>query len=607
MVRLDARVLRALILGLAAALLLAACGPGTSGSPGASAGASAGGSAGGSAGAAGQPGGTITMLTDAEQIDQVDPQRAYTGEDLAFFGSTMYRGLVAYKFSADPVEGTSLVPDAATDLGTPNADASEWSFTLRDGVTWQDGTDVTCEDFAYGVSRTFATDVINQGPTYAIAYLDIPYEADDPTASQYKGPYTGEGQDLFDKAVTCDGKTITFKLNKPVPDFNFATTLGMYAVPKAADTGETFGTVAPYVPSDGPYKVDSYTTGNGGKMILVRNENWNRDSDDYRAAYPDKWEIDFGIDPKVIDQRIMASSGNDQFAIDYRVVQPENLATIFADQHTANPDFAGRAFSDYDVYVRYYWIDVNKVPNVKIRQAMAVALDREAIRLNIGGAFAGDFADGAIKPNIGADYAATGLWESLLGQAIPDKGDPEFAKQLIKDSGEAAPSLTVDFADTPTNGKTAAIIIDSLGKAGFTVTPNPIESGKYYSVVFDATAAHDFGFGGWGADWPNASTVIPPLFTQKGGWDLSKLDDADFNAKVEEAQVELDRTKQEALWQALNKEAVTNMYVIPTFFGLAQNIAGTGVGADLSGTGAGDLYRWPAYGSWPYAQMFVKQ
>jgi peptide/nickel transport system substrate-binding protein len=361
------------------------------------------------------------------------------------------------------------------------------------------------------------------------------------------------------------------------------------------------------VPSNGPYKVDSYTTGNGGKLILVRNENWNRDSDDYRAAYPDKWEIDFGIDPKVIDQRIMASSGNDQFAIDYRIVQPENQAVIFADEKTANPDFAGRAFSDYDVYVRYYWIDVNKVPNVKIRQAMAVALDREAIRLNIGGAFAGAFADGAIKPNIGPDYAPTGLWEDLLGQPIPDKGDPEFAKQLIKDSGEAAPSLTVDFADTPTNGKSAAIIIDSLGKAGITVTPNPIESGKYYSVVFDPTSAHDFGFGGWGADWPNASTVIPPLFTQKGGWDLSKLDDADFNAKVEEAQVELDRTKQEALWQALNKEAVLNMYVIPTFFGLAQNIAGTGVGADLSGTGAGDLYRWPAYGSWPYAQMYVKQ
>jgi hypothetical protein len=33
-----------------------------------------------------------------------------------------------------------------------------------------------------------------------------------------------------------------------------------------------------------------------------------------------------------------------------------------------------RAFSDYDPYARYYWVNGNKVKNVKIRQAMAVAL-----------------------------------------------------------------------------------------------------------------------------------------------------------------------------------------------------------------------------------------
>src|SRR4029077_3616259 len=129
--------------------------------------------------------------------------------------------------------------------------------------------------------------------------------------------------------------------------------------------------------------------------------------------------------------------------------------------------------------------DVNKVPNVKIRQAMAVALDRAAIRLNIGGAFAGDYADGVIKPNIGVDYAPTGFWDSFFGEKVPDSGDPVLAKKLITDSGVAAPKLTFDFADTPTNQKTAAIVISSLGKAGFTVTPNPIEPGKYYSVVFD--------------------------------------------------------------------------------------------------------------------------
>ena len=106
--------------------------------------------------------------------------------------------------------------------------------------------------------------------------------------------------------------------------------------------------------------------------------------------YPDKWEVDFGIDPKVLDQRIMQSAGNDAFAIQYGQIQPENLAVIFDDPEHTNAEYGGRAISGFDPYSRYYWIDVNKVKNVKIRQAMAVALDRAAIRLNIGGAFAGE-------------------------------------------------------------------------------------------------------------------------------------------------------------------------------------------------------------------------
>ena len=52
----------------------------------------------------------------------------------------------------------------ATDPGPPNADASEWQFTLRDGLTWEDGSRVTCEDVKYGVSRTFANDVDHRRP-----------------------------------------------------------------------------------------------------------------------------------------------------------------------------------------------------------------------------------------------------------------------------------------------------------------------------------------------------------------------------------------------------------------------------------------------------------
>ena len=253
MVRKDTRWLRAVTIGVVATMALGACGGSTATSAPAATAAPAVTPAPGATAAppTAEPtpvgpakGGTIYVLTQNEQWNQVDPQRAYTGEDMAFFSATIYRSLTAYKLSADATEGTSLTPDLATDLGTATDGGKTWAFTLRDGVSFQDGSPITCADIAYGVSRTFATDVINQGPTYAIAYLDIPSDADG--SSSYKGPYKGTGQDLYDKAVTCspDGKTITFHLNKPIADFNYTVTLGFSPVPKAADTGETYGTSA---------------------------------------------------------------------------------------------------------------------------------------------------------------------------------------------------------------------------------------------------------------------------------------------------------------------------------------------------------------------------
>ncbi len=105
------------------------------------------------AGGAGQPGGTLTILTSAEQFLTLDPQVVYTGEDLAFLGATIQRSLTAYQVAEGDVEGTTLVPDMATDTGTASEGGKVWSFTLRDGITWEDGAPVTCADVAYGTSR----------------------------------------------------------------------------------------------------------------------------------------------------------------------------------------------------------------------------------------------------------------------------------------------------------------------------------------------------------------------------------------------------------------------------------------------------------------------
>lgn len=616
---------RALALGATAALVLAACG----GTP--SSGAPQGSAPTETCGATGpQKCGTIYLLTRNKSFTDIDPQRLYTGEDLAFFGATIMRSLVSYIYSKDDVEGNTLTPDLATDTGKVSEDGLTWTFTLRDGLKWEDGTELKCEDVKYGVSRAYAIDIMGGGPTYQIQYLDIPsvegFKKDaktgaiSPTSgSVYGGPYSDNllfysdeaattfvpnDKAAFDKAVSCDGKTITFKMNKPNGLFNYATTLGMSPVPNpvdhpGVDIGEGYGYSNDSKPlSNGPYRVEDNSPGVGGTMTLVRNENWSEAQDPIRKAYPDKWVVQYGLDPKAVDLRLLDPSGDDVFAISREDVQPENLTKVFSDPLTALPAFDGKAAAQLDPYTSYYWIDVNKVTNVKHRQAISVAMDREGIRTAVGGDFVGDFATGAIKPNLGADYADTGLYKDLYGKPIPPGGDADFAKELIADSGEPMPELTFNFAESEVAKLHFAALQASLAKAGITVSPGSIPPDDYYKVVFDPDndQTGEFGNTGWGPDFPNAATVIAPLYTQLGGWDLSEVEDDAFQAKIDDALATLDRAEQAKKWQALDKEAVEKAWIIPTFFTYSQNLTGGKVGP---------IYRWPAYGSWPYAIMYV--
>ena len=157
-----------LAIGIAAgALILTACSGGSSDGGSASGDSSASGTTAPSG--EGQPGGTLTILNPAEQILSLDPQVVYTGEDIAFLSATIQRSLTAYQVAPGDAEGTTLVPDMATDTGTVSGGGTTWEFTIRDGVTWENGNPVTCEDVAYGVSRQFDIGLTEGGPVYAVS------------------------------------------------------------------------------------------------------------------------------------------------------------------------------------------------------------------------------------------------------------------------------------------------------------------------------------------------------------------------------------------------------------------------------------------------------
>jgi peptide/nickel transport system substrate-binding protein len=231
-------------------------------------------------------GGTLTYYAPSD-FDHLDPQRTYTtqGQNI---GREIYRSLTGWTQSASaPNAKPTLVGDLATNTGVSSNGAKTWTFTIRPGVKWQDGSTVTSYDVKYGVERSFDPD-LSGGPTYAQQWL-----AND---KGYKGP-TKSG-DLA-SIQTPNASTIVFQLNQPVSDFNEATAMETFsAVPKAHDTGATYDT---HVWSDGPYELKSYVQNK--ELILVKNPEWSQATDPLRNQNVDEIDVKMGMDQAAIDQR----------------------------------------------------------------------------------------------------------------------------------------------------------------------------------------------------------------------------------------------------------------------------------------------------------------
>lgn len=527
-------------------------------------------------------GGTLYIYNSGDESFTLDPQRNYSRENIAFAGSFLIRTLTQYTVSKDDVEASALVADAATDTGTTSDGGKTWTFSLRDGMRWEDGKEVLCEDFKYGISRSFATDVITGGSIYPRSLLNV---------VDYKGPYVDDsaGQASFDSAVVCQGNTITFTLLNPMSDFNYAVTLSAFgAVRKDLDTREMYENG---IASNGPYKISSYVKGE--KLVLVRNENWASDTDKIRNAYPDQIEYSFNLSGAEITSALIADEGEAKNAISVARVDPSQIANVFNDSK-----FEKRRVDFLDSFTRYFAINTKKVPNLAHRKAILAAVDREEIRELSGGFYAGELADGVVNPKIGIDYSPTGVWDELLGTFIPETGNPEFAISLIDSSGEPFPQpFVIDYMKSDLNDRVVNSIVTSLGRAGINATINPIEPSVYFSTVLNPDTQGSLTASAWSPDWSNASTVIPELFTVSGFYNLSQYNDLEFNEKADAAKVVINRSDQAAAWHSLSKQSMEQALVLPTLFSKSQRM----FGSNLDGA-----FIWGPYGAWSYSSISVK-
>ncbi|MGY5125422.1 ABC transporter substrate-binding protein [Streptomyces nigrescens] len=503
-----------------------------------------------------QKGGTLTVLSN-QDFTHLDPARNWVVSDMDFGTRLLYRTLVTYK-AAPGTAGAELVPDLATDLGTSSNGARTWTFHLKRGIKYEDGTPVTAQDVKYNVERSFSPDLPG-GADYAARYLA--------GAEGYQGP--GRGKHL-DSIKTPDDHTLVFELRKPFAEFPNATVIPTFApAPKARDKGPQYDN-RPF--SSGPYKIESYQRGK--KLVLVRNTHWDASTDAVRKAYPDKLVVVMGLKANQIDDRLIAGQGADASAVSWGALRPESAAKVLP-----NAEVKKRLIAESTNCTDMVQMHTGRAPfnEVKVRQAVRYALDKDSVLTASGGPAFNDLSTA---------YMPAALFGGKQPDTlkIPATGDVERARQLLKEAGKPDGIETKLTVSTGDKGRAEAIQ-QSLGKAGIKVTIETVDPSAFYATIGDTKNRTDMVYTGWCPDYPSGSTFLPFVFDgryikEKGNsGNHSLFRDKPTMKRMDDIAAMTDARQTNAAWQRLDGEILAKSPAVPVLVRrwpliLGSNIAG---------------------------------
>ena len=497
-------------------------------------------------------GGTLKMANDADW-DSLDPGDMYYGYAWNF-SRNYVRSLVTFK-AAPGAKSNEIVPDLAEGLGDSSPDAKTWTYKLRKGLKYEDGSPVTSTDVKYGVARSLDKDVLVNGPTYFKDFLDLkgyagPYKDGDPTMAN------------FTAVETPDDQTIIFHLIKPFGGFDFLAMLPATApVPPAKDTGTKY---KEHVVSTGPYMFDKNELGKS--FTLKRNPNYDpkTDPDTGRKSLPDTIEVSLNVNQADIDQRLQ--SGDVDVAVSGVGVLPQTRAQILN-----NPE--KKKFADSAEQAREWFTsfsnDIAPFDNIHCRKAVIYAMDHTGYQRAYGGPSGGEIATNMMPPLIPGQEKF-----DLYDFGKNPQGDPKKAKEELKACGKPDGFKTnISYrAERDQEKATAEALQESLSKVGIETELKAYpqsDYGKLYAGNTDFVKQEGLGLRvyGWGADWNDGfgylSQITDSRAIRPAGNTNFNVNDSKIDAKLDEAIAELDVKKREKIWVEIDKMVMEGAYYLP--------------------------------------------
>lgn len=535
------KLLTAGVIG-ATALAMTACGSGDSTPPG-GAGTTEG------AATAFQPehkGGTLTLVASGA-AGTLDPQVNYDNKYWQLFQGT-YDGLLAFKKVGGDAS-YDIVPDLATAMPKISPDGKTYTFTLRKGIKFSNGQDVTTDDVVASFQRIFKV----SGPTAGTWYNNI----------------VG-GKECLAQPVTCTLKggisadestgKITFHLVSADPEFIYQLSVPHASiVPKDSPTHDAG--IKP-LPTTGPYMFASYDP---NKLLkLVRNpyfKQWSQDAQP--EGYPNEIDYKFGLTPEA--QVTAIENGSADWMFDPPPTDRLNeLGTKYASQVHVNAMSA----------MYYLTMNTNIPPfnNEKARQAINWAVDRSAMVRLYGGSNVAKPVCTILPP--GFPGHVDNCQYTKGGGTTWTAPDMAKAKQLIAESGTAGQPVTIFVSNDTVNASLGTYLQSLLNQLGYKASLKQLSTNIQFTYIQNTKNKVQLSVTQWYADYPAASDFLHVLLScdsfhpgSDSSVNIAGFCDRHIDAQMTQASAKqvTDADAANAEWAKIDQELMKASPIAPVF------------------------------------------
>ena len=495
----------------AAALGLAACGGSKSGST-----ATSGSAAGSTAGGVNTAGFTVQYGSNPETLDPA-LNSAIDGANTII---TIFEPLLLINENNEVIGGQAESWEASEDGLT-------WTFTMRDGLKWSDGTDLNAKDFEYSFKRMVDPNTAAPYAETCLGMIDGFEEAAGfPDADG--NPTAEPNPDALNVKASDDGKTLTIVLSYPCSYFDkmaaFATMSPVQQATVEAN-GDSWCTSPDTFVSNGPYMITDWTPSE--RIVLTKNPN-----------YVGGWDSS-----KIVSDTITLLLLEDSSA-SYAAYN-SGEAQLVKDVPTDEIPSLTKAEDGGDFYVDTilgtYYVSLNlqrdAFKDAKVRKALSLAIDRDYVANTImQGTYSaadsivgpgivdesGYFHDNGNAPYISADY------EANLAEA----------KKLLEEAGypngEGYPTIEYSTNDAGYHVPLAEYLQQAWGDLGITLTINKMEWSSFTPAR--RAGEYDVARNGWVMDYNDPSNMLD-LFCSGNGNNDGKYSNPDFDAAIDASRV----------------------------------------------------------------------